>query len=725
MKPEIKGIDLDMDIGIDENNSLISEDKKKEKENLVKILDSLKEKLEKEENKGIEDVYEEYNNYNEMSEREISNKRGKIFLHFNFYFLLPLSVIINLNGIFFIKSIMNVVYDFFFYSIKSFFFDNNDKQYSNDKDENFCYFYNSPYNFYKSFYKYSLNKNLDFNLIMFMDFLGKIILKWLGFKISSLIFLLINNISLFLIYNFDFSEYKKETGRYTIFQLGYILACWGILLVGVGCSALLSQHILIDSYIKYRHYKKSKSINILRDENNDNDSLARRHEKKTFDFFIAVCITTIFGKYFKYFLSIILIELIGNKNENDNFIINYNTSNICTNETIFNITQNNYAKDRQLFNYVIMIYILFIILSIITYWFFTCCTFNKVKKDRNQKNKNSIFQIFGYTIFCQNKIIEEENEKNKKVKCECIKLCGKSLKNCSNNCLNVIIGDLLNVNQDNRSNCAICCCEYNDVSYEQKDIDFCYCYQGKSICKWFNDYITSEIQIKVTPLIFFYIIMKGSSFGFVKIFNEYTKEHKEKDDLEDFLIIFVTFFFFLIIPVLFSYCKDIFQFRLGIINIRKISNSIIEGKIVIVFFNCFYSLIFSLLYLCDIIKDEHQYYLFIIIPIYMVKYYYFTLINYSLSYSNDRIGLELISGATLISIYIYILDLIFKLCINNLDIKFLLIAQIIFSLFPVTIFIILIIYIAVTFIYIFVKAFIRNCCCCCKCFSYCFSNSDD
>lgn len=210
----INGINSDMDIGIDENNSLISEDKKKEKKNLVKILDSLKEKLEKEENKGIEDVYEEYNNNNEISEREINNERGKIFLLFNFYFLLPLSVIINLNGIFFIKSIMNVVVDFLLYSIKSFFFDNNDKQYSNDKDENFCYFYNSPYNFYKSFFKYSLNKNLDFNLIMFMDFLGKIILKWLGFKISSLIFLLINSISLFLIYNFDFSEYNKETGRY-------------------------------------------------------------------------------------------------------------------------------------------------------------------------------------------------------------------------------------------------------------------------------------------------------------------------------------------------------------------------------------------------------------------------------------------------------------------------------------------------------------------------------
>ena len=31
LKPEINGIDLDMDIGIDENNSLISEDKKKRK----------------------------------------------------------------------------------------------------------------------------------------------------------------------------------------------------------------------------------------------------------------------------------------------------------------------------------------------------------------------------------------------------------------------------------------------------------------------------------------------------------------------------------------------------------------------------------------------------------------------------------------------------------------------------------------------------------------------
>ena len=356
-------------IGIDENNSLISEERKKEKGNLVKILDELKEKLEKEENKGIEDVYEEYYNNNEMSEREINNKRGKKCLFFNFYVLLSLSVIINLSGIFIIKSIINVVKNLLIYSIKSFFLDNNsDIQFSKDKDENFCYFYHSEYNFYRLFYEYSLNQNLDFNLIMVMDFLGQIILRYFGFKISSFIFLLINSISLSLIYNFDFSEYN-ETKRYTIFQLGYILGFFVILFIGVGCSALLSQHILIDSFIKYKRYKESNknndSINILTNENNNNnESLAGKHEKKIFDFFLMVCITTIAGKYFKYFLFIILIDLIGNKNENKNET-NMNISYICTNKTIFNITQNNYDKDRRLFNLVAWIYIFLIILSIL------------------------------------------------------------------------------------------------------------------------------------------------------------------------------------------------------------------------------------------------------------------------------------------------------------------------------------------------------------------------
>ena len=47
----------------------------------------------------------EYYNNNEMSEREIHNKTGKKCLFFNFYVLLSLSVIINLSGIFIIKSI--------------------------------------------------------------------------------------------------------------------------------------------------------------------------------------------------------------------------------------------------------------------------------------------------------------------------------------------------------------------------------------------------------------------------------------------------------------------------------------------------------------------------------------------------------------------------------------------------------------------------------------------
>ena len=54
--------------------------------------------------------------------------------------------------------------------------------------------------------------------------------------------------------------------------------------------------------------------------------------------------------------------------------------------------------------------------------------------------------------------------------------------------------------------------------------------------------------------------MQGSSFGFVKIFNEHIKEDKEKNNLADFLLIsLLTFIIFLIISVLFIIAKVFFN----------------------------------------------------------------------------------------------------------------------------------------------------------------------
>ena len=90
--------------------------------------------------------------------------------------------------------------------------------------------------------------------MMVMDFLGCIILKSRGFRISSVLFLIINVGALFLIFNFDFKDISNETYKYTLFKVLYLLLCYAMLFIGVGASALLSQQILVDSFLKLRKY---------------------------------------------------------------------------------------------------------------------------------------------------------------------------------------------------------------------------------------------------------------------------------------------------------------------------------------------------------------------------------------------------------------------------------------------------------------------------------------
>ena len=228
---------------------IITEEDKKEKQNLVDIFNLLNKKLtEKEnENKRIDFVYGEYFHNDDVTKRKIKKNINYTFLYIMFYFISPLFVMINLIGIFQIISVMNRVFDTFIHSLLVYV------NIKDDKIESFGDFYCSNYNFYDKFYDDSLNKPLDFNLMMVMDFLGCIILKSRGFRISSVIFLILNVGALFLILNFDFDIKDKEF-QYTLFNVLYLLLCYAILFVGVGASALLSQQMLVDSFLKLRKY---------------------------------------------------------------------------------------------------------------------------------------------------------------------------------------------------------------------------------------------------------------------------------------------------------------------------------------------------------------------------------------------------------------------------------------------------------------------------------------
>ena len=97
-------------------------------------------------------------------------------------------------------------------------------------------------------------ESFDFNLMMLMAFLGDILLKSRGFRVSVSVFAVFNIISMFLILNFSFDDYNHDYNTYSLFQFIYLLICWILLFVGVGASALLSQQIIIDSNYKYEKY---------------------------------------------------------------------------------------------------------------------------------------------------------------------------------------------------------------------------------------------------------------------------------------------------------------------------------------------------------------------------------------------------------------------------------------------------------------------------------------
>ena len=112
----------------------------------------------------------------------------------------------------------------------------------------------NQYEFYEMLNNDVKKETFDFNLMMFMAFLGDALLMSRGFRISISVFGAVNIGAIFLIMNFTFERYDRVDNTYTIFKMIYLLLTWLLLFIGVGASALLSQQIMIDSNYKYDDY---------------------------------------------------------------------------------------------------------------------------------------------------------------------------------------------------------------------------------------------------------------------------------------------------------------------------------------------------------------------------------------------------------------------------------------------------------------------------------------
>ena len=135
-----------------------------------------------------------------------------------FYIFLPFLTSINLMGIFQIISVMNALFKAFISSVWC-YFDWEDKE---DKS------YYNFYNFYSFYSKESINERIEFGLIETMSFFGIIVYEFYGYKASSILFMITNCISIFLIYFFlvNIMIHLKNILFYKYYIYLFVMFCY-------------------------------------------------------------------------------------------------------------------------------------------------------------------------------------------------------------------------------------------------------------------------------------------------------------------------------------------------------------------------------------------------------------------------------------------------------------------------------------------------------------------
>ena len=728
-----------------EKEKQISESDKKEKKRLIDIFSNLKRELEQEENenKTIDEIYEDYANNDDTVKNDIrvafkenwTKKSYKILLYFMFVIVLPAFTILNLIGTYQILSFMNIFYD----AIKNYI-----TCYLGWEGEEEEYKF---YNFYSYYFEESVNEDIDFDLMETMGFLGTILLNFSGFTVTSISCLIINSVALFLIFTF-FNRYSGGTERYSGGQIIYLIFCYILLFFGVGASALLSQQILIDYFYKFKLFLKENDNKKILSNNNaiENGNKEKEEEKeeeedkKDISYFFLICITSILGFFGKYIFNNLVLDakyIFDQKYGPDdaatnttNFIekINNNTDvdNNKINELIFN-------HNRTLLSYIlIFIYGGSIGLSIIIYLLFGLIFDDTATDEEDEENTNPrICKLCGYLIFSHNikvafnkdknrddrttKVVQEyelstspginsvSTSETKKRKNLCQKICAlivkgfcycfectKLLCDTLRSCCNEIICSFICCTNDSNNCCCCCCIPYTtNEDYDQKEQFFCFCYQGKRKMSWFNKLIRDKTQKKLLPVLLEYFLLQLTTIGLEKEYSEFSEGGE--DNFGDKHFVGKIGLIFLLSLLLFFYISFSFGSIFSMTTnkelffktfVESLSNKILNGTYGIIIFNGFYSFIFSLVHFSSGLKDNY----YLLIPIFMNKFYFFTFAHYCTIYTDEAEGMDLISCSTLIAIYLWIWDFIIGYASDIFSKNALFIIQIIFCSIIILIF---------------------------------------
>ena len=247
------------------------------KKKLFKILNDINKTLndEKNKNKNIDDILKKFNK-KEKTKEIIKTENSNAFNIFMF-FIAGIFVIINLTGIFTLKSVMDSLLTVFKNDIKYFLWEKSDLESKELTD--FESRFNSSYNFYKQFFNDISKNKVDFDLIMFWDFIGLLLYEYFNFTCTSIFLFIVNIILLIIIGNYDYLDIDEKTHQYSFFKILYISLIYIFIWIGVGSSALLSQQIFIETLDIYV-YKKNEEKNESSLKEGKNHFELKKEDKK-------------------------------------------------------------------------------------------------------------------------------------------------------------------------------------------------------------------------------------------------------------------------------------------------------------------------------------------------------------------------------------------------------------------------------------------------------------
>ena len=359
---------------------------------------------------------------------------------------------------------------------------------------------------------------------------------------------------------------------------------------------------------------------------------------------------------------------------------------------------------------------------------------DEIKKENENieiEIKHKVCEIFGCTLYCENITLNVAPMKF-------CKRCGLFLLITLINFLKLIYHSLCNYLYQ-----MYCCAfmeedEKKEIknklnfsktrkSFKKNKECFCYCYKTKRLRYWLHEYITSDVQKEIFPFMIEYFILNLMTIAFEKKYFSFDKSSKsysysnstnytnftsdinlfdenffqneinnhtidfdkknyqilKNDELYTFLTFigtFILFFYFtLSFGPAFKCTESNKKDKKKLARTMKLSKEILDGTHGILIFNGYFSLLFSSLYFANEKNSIFDSIYLYFIPVLMNKFYYFTLIYYCISYSEQKKKFDLISGSTLISVHLYILESIIRVIRDYSPLKNLYITQLVIA----------------------------------------------